>query len=79
MIAACSGCGHQQDVGARVVGKVAMLLATAILGGKYVKRHPKEMLGLVVAATAFGHWLDQKVLPACPNCERVLELVGPFV
>jgi hypothetical protein len=71
----CKKCGHQQAVGERVMGKLGMAAALALVGGNATRNPFAALLGACVGA-AVGHALDEHLLPTCPGCKVALQLVN---
>jgi hypothetical protein len=75
MTAKCPSCGSTQNLGTRVLGKLAMPAVVAVFGRNAFKRHAITMVLLELGALAFGHYLDTNVLPNCPTCQVAMEVV----
>jgi hypothetical protein len=76
MYACCTKCGRSEMLGTRVMGKLAFVAGTALLGSRATKKHPLLMLALGVGGALLGHWVDTKILPNCPTCRVALKAVN---
>ncbi len=70
----CPNCHGQYNIGAEVLGK----LVGALLGGAAgtATRNPWAAMAGVLIGTLIGHAIDESVLPKCPQCGTILELIG---
>jgi hypothetical protein len=78
MIAKCTSCGHTKDLGARVGFKLGLSAAGLVFGASAAK-HPAAAVGLGVLGGLIGHALDTNILPNCPSCGVVLQLVSAAI
>ena len=70
-----NGCGtiDKDDLGKRVGGKIGGALAGAAVGG--ATRDPGLVLLGALAGAFVGHILDEQVLPTCPECQAILQVI----
>ena len=69
----CPSCHTQHVIGKQLGGKLGLALAGG--GAGALTRDPaKAILGAVVGIIV-GHWIDENVLPRCPDCGAVLQLI----
>lgn len=61
------------ELGKRVLGKVGGALAGAAAGG--ATKNPGLVFLGALAGMAVGHYLDEQVLPTCPECGIVLQII----
>lgn len=67
--------GHgPYTIGAKVLGKIGGALIGGAAGG--ATRNLWGTLAGVVIGTLIGHAVDKSVLPRCPECGLILELIG---
>jgi hypothetical protein len=64
------------NVGAEYGAKLGMGIAGAALGGGATK-HPVGVAIGGLLGTLIGHAFDVTVVPRCPTCGLVLQLIGP--
>jgi outer membrane lipoprotein SlyB len=76
-LAGCPTCHQTFRLGSRVGGKVGGLLVGAAVGG--ATKRPGLMLLASVFGALVGHWVDDKVLPSCPECRVALQVVDLVV
>jgi len=70
-------CGAKHDLGARFLGKLGGLAVGSMLGG--ASKHPIGVALGALGGALVGHLIDEHVLPSCPSCGAVLEIVSEVV
>jgi hypothetical protein len=77
MIANCPQCNQHFDLGERVGMKVGGTLLGAALGGS--SRNVWVALAGAALGAWLGHELDKTILPECPSCRVVLQILNAAV
>jgi len=70
----CPNCQGQYNIGAQILGKLGGLLIGGAAGS--ATRNPWAALAGAIIGTLIGHMIDESVLPSCPECGTLLELIG---
>ena len=70
----CPNCQGQYNIGAQVLGKLGGMLIGGAAGG--ATRDPWAAWPAWYSGALIGHVIDESVLPNCPECGTVLELIG---
>jgi predicted RNA-binding Zn-ribbon protein involved in translation (DUF1610 family) len=71
----CPNCSTHHDVGAAVGGKVAATLAGAALG-RAISRNPFVAGATALVGLAIGNFIDRDVIPRCPVCGVILQVLA---
>ena len=70
-------CGAKHNLSARFLGKLGGLAVGSMLGG--ASKHPIGVALGALGGALVGHLIDEHVLPSCPTCCAVLEIVSEVV
>lgn len=73
----CPNCHEQHDIGEQVLGKLGGLLIGGAAGS--ASHDPWAALTGAIIGALIGHMIDETVLPKCPECGTILELIGDTI
>lgn len=69
----CPSCHKEYDIAEQVLGRLGGIFMGGLAGG--ATRNPFATLAGVVGGFLIGREIDKSVIPRCPECGALLELV----
>ena len=78
MKARCPTCSTTHDVGTAVGGKIAATLIGGAVGHA-ATRNPLVAVGTALLGLAIGEVIDRELIPRCPECGVVLQVLAATI